>query len=122
MRTLKRQSGMSMFGVLIFLGLLSFFLMVTIRLLPTYMEGRSVKETLERVAAGSNKEESLRDINRRILNTFITNRIEVITPKQVKVYRDKGKVIIDANYETRIPLFKGVDAVLMFDDIVLVVD
>ena len=53
---------------------------------------------------------------KRLASTFNTNRIEAIKPKDVKVYRDKGKIIIDANYETRTPLFQGVDAVLMFDD------
>jgi hypothetical protein len=122
MRTLKQQSGMSMFGLLIMMGLFSFFLMVSIRLLPTYMEGRSMKTILEGVAAASNKEEPLSIIKRRIMNSFIANRVEALTPKKVKVYRDKGTVVIDANYEKRIPLFEGVDAVFMFKDHIIVID
>jgi hypothetical protein len=122
MKTLKRQSGMSMFGVLIIMGLTSFFLLVTIRLLPTYMDGRGLKTVLEGVVAGSTPGESLQDINRRIVSTFITNQIDVMDPRKVKVYRDKGKILIEANYEKRTNLFKGVDAVLMFTDLTFVIE
>jgi hypothetical protein len=104
------------------MGLFSFFLMVSIRLLPTYLEARSLKTVLERVAAASNKEEPLSAVKRRIMNTFIANRVEALTPRQVKVYRDKGTVIIDANYEKRVPLFEGVDAVFMFTDHIIVIE
>ncbi|MEP5763049.1 MAG: DUF4845 domain-containing protein [Halieaceae bacterium] len=122
MSSRNRQSGMSLLGILIVMGLLSFFLMVSIRLIPTYMEGRSVKSALELVAEGATSKQSLSEITKRIATTFNTNRIEAIKPREVKVYRDKGKIVIDANYETRTPLFDGVDAVLMFTDNIIVID
>ena len=122
MKSRSRQSGMSIFGILVILGLFSFFLMVSIRLLPTYMEGRSVKSAIEGVAAASNSKQSLREVTKRIGSTFITNRIEGIAPRDIKIYRDKGKIIINANYEKRTPLFTGVDAVLMFEDNIVVID
>ena len=122
MRTLKRQSGVSMFGLLIMMGLFSFFLMVSIRLLPTYMEARSLMSVLDRVAATSNKTEPLSKIKRRILNAFIANRVEALDSRKVKVYLDRGTVIINANYEKRVPLFEGVDAVFMFTDHVIVIE
>ena len=44
-----RQAGISLLGVLIILLLLSFFLSVTIRLLPTWLEGRAVRSALEKI-------------------------------------------------------------------------
>ncbi len=119
---LGEQDGISILGILIVLALLSFFLTVAIRLAPTYMEGRSVKAAIESVAEQSNAGESLRDVTRRLTSTFNTNRIEAIQPRDIKVYRDQGKIIIDANYEKRTPLFKGVDAVLVFDTHVIEID
>jgi len=104
------------------MGLFSFFLMVSIRLLPTYMEGRSLMTVLEGVAAASNKAEPLTMIKRRVMNSFIANRVEALTPRQVKVYRDKDTIIISANYEKRVPLFEGVDAVFMFTDHIIVIE
>jgi hypothetical protein len=122
MRTLKQQSGVSMFGLLIMMGLFSFFLMVSIRLLPTYLEARSLMSVLEGVAEASNKAEPLSKIKRRIMNTFIANRIEALDSRKVKVYRDRGNVIINANYDKRVPLFEGVDAVFMFTDHIIVIE
>jgi hypothetical protein len=104
------------------MGLFAFFLMVSIRLLPTYMEARSLMSVLERVVAASNKTEPLSKIKRRILNAFIANRIEALDSRKVKVYRDRGTVIINANYEKRVPLFEGVDAVFMFTDHIIVIE
>ena len=96
-----------MLGVLIILLLLSFFLSVTIRLLPTWMEGRAVRSALQGVVEASNADDPLRNVTKRIESTFNTNRIEGIKPRDVKVYRDKGKIIIEANYEARTPLFEN---------------
>ncbi len=122
MRTLKRQSGMSMFGLLVIMGLFSFFLMVSIRLLPTYMEAYSMMSVLDRAAAASNKEEPLGVVKRRIMNAFIANHVDTLDSRKVKVYREKGNVVINANYEKRVPLFKGVDAIFMFTDNVIVIE
>ncbi len=122
MRTLKRQSGMSMLGIIIMIGLVSFFLMVVIRLLPPFMEGRSVKSVIETVAQTSSSSMSLGEVNKKVTSALNTNRIEGINPNDVKVYRDKGKIIIDANYEKRTPLFEGVDAILIFDDHIVEID
>ena len=86
------------------------------------MDGRAVKQAIEAVAAQANAQQSLGEVTKRITASFNTNRIEAIDPRDIKVYRDKGKIVIDANYETRTPLFDGVDAVLMFQDNVVVID
>lgn len=122
MRMRAQQTGMSMLGVLVLVGLFSFFVTVAIRLLPPYMEGRSVKTAIEGVAAASSAQQSLGEVGKRLASSFTTNQIEGINPKDVKIYRDKGKIVINANYELRTPLFEGVDAVLMFTDHVVVVD
>ena len=117
-----RQSGVSMIGILIILALFTFFLLIVLRLLPAYFEGRAVRTAIESVAANADPAGTLRDINRAIANNFDTNRIEALDARDVKVTRDKQKIIIDASYEHRVPLFEGVDAVLIFDDIVVTVD
>jgi hypothetical protein len=40
-----------------------------------------------------------------------------LAPKDVEVYRLKGKTYIDGNYEVRLPLVWRIDAVLKFDDL-----
>ena len=38
---------------------------------------------------------------------------------QIEVYRERGVVVIDANYEKRFPLFWILDGVMRFDDLVV---
>jgi hypothetical protein len=104
------------------LALVSFFASVTIRLLPTWLEGRSVRSALQGVVEASNASEPVGAVSKRIDSTFNTNRIEAIKARDVKVYRDQGKIIIEANYEARTPLFQNVDAVLMFNDNTFVIE
>jgi type II secretory pathway pseudopilin PulG len=117
MRACKQQSGISMIGILVLLALFSFFLLVLLRLMPSWMDGRSVRAAVESVAEASDASMPLREVNRKIDSVFNTNRIEVIRARDVKVYREKESIVIDASYEHRTPLFEGVDAVLIFDDI-----
>ncbi len=111
-----------MMGVLIILLLLSFFLSVTIRLLPTWMEGRAVRQALQGVVEASQPDDPIRDVTKRIASTFNTNRIEAIKPTDVTVYRDKGKIFIEANYEARTPLFQNIDAIMKFNDNTFVIE
>jgi hypothetical protein len=122
MRTLKNQAGVSVVGVLVIMLLFAFFLTVVLRLAPTYMEGRNVKATIQTVADSSNIAMSLGEIQKKLTSAFITNQIEGIKVKDIKVYREKRTIIIDARYEARTPLFEGIDAVLIFDDLKFVIE
>lgn len=122
MSTYKRQAGVSMLGVLVIVCLFSFFLTLALRLMPPYMEGRKVRAAVNQVVESANSTQSLREINTRLSSMFNTNMIEGIKPDDVKIYRENDKIIIDATYEARVNMFKGVDAVLVFDDLKVTVD
>lgn len=122
MNNLKQQAGVSILGILVIVCLFSFFLTVGLRIIPAYMEGRYVRAAVEQVVKSSDSTMSLREINRRVASTFNTNMINGIKPKDVKVYREKETIMIDASYEARVNLFKGIDAVLVFDDLIFPVD
>ena len=72
--------------------------------------------------ANSDSTNSLRQVNNKVVTAFVTNQINALKAKEIKVYRDKGKILIDARYEARTTLFSGVDAVLMFDDLVFTIE
>jgi hypothetical protein len=122
MKSRYKQSGVSLIGVVLIVALFSFFLTVMLRLVPSYMNGRAVKTSIESVVEKSKASESLRDVNKRIVTSFTTNQIVGITPRDVKVYRDEGVIVIDARHEVRTNLFEGIDAVLMFEDLVFTIE
>lgn len=114
----RGQSGMSMLGMLCILLMLGFFAMNIIRIVPAYLEYRSVKDIIARIAmAPETKDESASDIRRKIANIFNTNQIYLLEPSEVEVSSKSGKTYIDANYEVRQPVMWRIDSVLKFDDL-----
>ena len=109
---------MSIPAMLMIAIMVGFFVMCAIRMLPIYFEYLSVKEIIEKVAVDYKQdEESIRDIRNRIEKLFDTNQIYAIKPRDVEVFRKEGQTHIDASYESRIPVFGRIDAVLKFDDL-----
>lgn len=122
MRLRHHQNGASALAVLVIVGLFSFFLMCGMRLLPAYMDGMSVRGVLEGLA--ENKAlvaQPLSETRKRLQGSYLTNQIEVINVKDVIIKRDKGNIMVDASYESRVHLFSNIDAVVVFDDLQVVI-
>jgi Domain of unknown function (DUF4845) len=118
MITRQRQTGMSIPGMLAVLIMVGFFVMCIIRMAPPYFEYLSVKRIIASISSEYQAEKtSIRDIRRGIENQFNTNQIYLLQPREVEVYRKKGKMYIDSNYEVRLPIMGPIDAILKFDDL-----
>jgi hypothetical protein len=122
MKTYRRQTGLSIPGILAIMIMVGFFLMCAIRMSPPYFESLSVRDIISRIVmepdAGTG---SIRQIRRKIENIFNSNQIYELQPKDVDIYRKKGKTYVDARYEVRLPIMGRIDAVLKFDDLLYVV-
>jgi len=118
MNTSRRQSGMSIFGILAILIMLGFFALCIIRISPPYTEFLSVKDIILRVVTDPETvSESTHDIRRKLNNVFYTNQIYQLDPRTIKIFDKGGKRYIDARYEVRLPILWRIDAVLKFDDL-----
>lgn len=117
MRHSERQAGMTLLGMIIVLGLIAFFVLLTLRLLPPYMENFKVAETLESLR---NEPDVTRkppsEIRKLIQRRFIINDVTRIDARDVKISNDKGRMTVRAQYEIRVPILGNVDAVTRFDE------
>lgn len=117
MYTAKRQQGMTLLGWIIVLGLIAFFVLLTLRLLPNYLENFKVAETLESLR---NEPDITRkppsEIRKLISRRFIINDVTNIEARDVKITNDKGRLTVRARYEIRVPILGNVDAVTKFDE------
>lgn len=114
----RRESGMSLLGTLCVLFMLGFFAMCLIRMAPTYFEYLTVKSIISKIAIENDPGvESNASIRRKIASVFNSNQIYQLAPKDVQIYRSKGKTYIDADYEVRLPIAWRIDVVLKFDDL-----
>ncbi len=114
----NRQSGMSIIGMLIIGVMVGFFAMSALKIVPAYMEYLTVKQIVSGTASEFEASTvTIPELRRKIANLFNTNQIYALSPRDVKVYRKKGKTFIDAGYEFRTSIFWRIDAVVKFDDL-----
>ena len=117
----QRQAGMSIPGMLAIAIMVGFFVMCGIRMTPGYLEYLTVKRIMTQVAEEFKPEEdSIRDIRRKIANMLNTNQVYRLQPREVEVFRKDGKIMIDSNYEVRLPVMGRIDSIMTFDDLVFV--
>lgn len=115
MQNLHKQKGMTAIGWLIVLGLIAFFVLTVLRLLPMYMEYSKVVTVLESVSnepglAKKTKSEILRLIGQR----FDINDVSTVTAKQAVITREDGIVKIKMDYERREKFLGNIDIVGKF--------
>ena len=116
------QKGMTAIGWLLVLGLIAFFTLITLRLVPAYIEFGKVTSVLESLKdepgiTGKTRGEIIRMVSKR----FDVNDVYNVDPKLVEVKKDRGVLKVSINYERREHLVGNVDVVTTFDKLVEVV-
>ncbi len=112
-----RQSGMTYVGLLILLMFIALCSVILIKVLPLYLENFKVKTALDSLAEESSVAAlSPAEIQNRLLKRLDIDDVERVTRKEIKVFREGGKIVVTANYEARENLFANLDIVARFAD------
>ncbi len=126
MNTPCKQSGLTMISWLLVLLVAGFFATCAVKLAPAYIEAWTVGNSLNSAVKSDMLKGriSIPAIRNSLEKQFNTNRVdsEAIRARDVKITRKKGKLIIDARYEKRLPLMFNIDVVLKFDKLIKEVD
>ena len=114
MRSMRQQKGVTAIGWLIILGLIGFFVLLTLKMLPSYLEYYKIASTLETMTKDSGFENpaEIRDIAER---RFDISYVTTITPKDLQIKPYGQSYLVTAKYESRVHLFFNVYAVMAFD-------
>ena len=111
---------MSFWGIALNIFIFGSFLVLALRVAPFYMTYLTVKDIVERAAEEYDpKSQSLADVRTRIRKLLNTSQVYDIAAEDIEVFRDNGKVIINATYEVRFPLVWIIDGVMVFDDLLI---
>ena len=116
MNTRHHQRGMTAIGWLLVLGLIAFFTLVTLRLVPMYLEYAKVASTLEALP----DEPGIARLSRGEIVKLITRRFDVndvrnVDPRKVVISKEAGALNIGFKYERREHLIGNIDVVATFD-------
>ena len=112
--TRKQQKGASIFAIIVLLIIAGFFFSVGFKLYPAYFDNKLVDSVLTEII-GNNDElnQSKFLIKRTVQRKFTVNQIRL--PKEaLKIIKEGNKVILDLDYQVRVPMFANVDAMVKF--------
>jgi len=113
----NRQSGMTLIGFLLMFLLIGFFVLLTVKLAPIYLEHFKVSSTLESLKKEPEiGTKSREDILRMLEKRWEINMVNAVTSKDVVVNRQPGKLTVQIAYEVTTPILGNVDALVYFDD------
>lgn len=116
MRNLPRQQrGMTGLGILIIVAMVGVFVLVGLRLMPSYLESMRVQGQLSSLSEDPAVDgKSPAEIRKLLQRRFSIDDVRSVKPEQVKIEKGNGMVVIDINYEVRTPVIGNIDAVTVF--------
>lgn len=89
---------------------------LSIKLLPLYLEFRTIRSIVESLPADAVARQPLPAIYDALEKRFLVNNLQDIKPREVITYvSGPGPAALTINYERREPLFLNVDVVIRFD-------
>ena len=95
-------------------------LVMALRVVPSYMEYLTIKDLITCAAEEYDPHrETVTDLRVRLAKLLNTNQIYDTGIDDIEVYRERGAVVIDANYEKRFPLLWILDGVMKFEDLLV---
>jgi hypothetical protein len=113
----KRQSGMSMFGIMIILLVVGAVASVASQLAPLYLDNNTVSKILDDMAV----EDGLSSKRDDAIEKLITNRLRINNVRDFKVRdnidisRSRDGVELVMDYEVRMKLVGNIDMIVSFE-------
>jgi hypothetical protein len=103
---LKQQHGVSIMGLLIALVLVIVVALFAMKVLPSFMEFRTARATIQAVArSGANNPN---DVRRAFENRAAIDNITTLKPTDLEITREGNQMVIAFAYRKEVPLFGGV--------------
>ncbi len=118
---MNKQSGMTMMSWLIVLGIVVFFILIGIKMVPTYLENYSVRQVL----ANMEKDRAVRTMSPGEMKKSFVKRLKINSVYEfdrnaIKIKKEKFGTSFAVNYEVRKPVAGNVSIVMAFSESALI--
>ena len=111
----KPQQGLSITSWIMAIAIVLFFVLLGVRMVPSYLEFHSMSEVLENIKDDPKYRQAPPKELRKIFNRRIDiNGIYDFDQKNLKIDRSKGKTSMILDYEVRKPVAGNVEVVMSF--------
>jgi len=113
----RQQRGLTMISWMLVIGIAVFFVVLGMKLIPSYIEFYSVKQVLASVAQERNADKQTpAQIRSTMLKRLKINGVYDFDPKNIKITKEKAGLQVAVEYEVRKNMAGNLDALMTFKD------
>ena len=113
----KQQLGATFLTIGLVVVMIGIFLLSALKVAPAYVDNNIIENAVNNLEAREGLETmSIGEIRSAIMRTLDTNNIRNFDANNIQQIRIDGIDYIDINYESRIPLFYNIEAVVIFEN------
>jgi hypothetical protein len=113
---MNKQRGITLTGLIITAGVVVFFALVGIKLMPSYIEYLTIERILKDLGHSSDlRGGTVKDVQAGFDRRAVIDNITSITGRDLEITKIGDGFEIRASWATRVPLFGNVNACLDFD-------
>lgn len=113
----NRQKGMTMLSWLVVLGIVVFFMLIGIKMVPTYLENYSIKQVLANMENDRKvRTMSAGEMKKAFIKRLKINSVYEFDRNSIKIKKEKFGTRFSVDYEIRKPVAGNVSIVMVFSD------
>ncbi len=117
MRVKKHQTGLTFISWLIVLAIGGFFVLLTLKLVPIYLENQSVKSVVKSLNQDPLVRKQTAQGVRKIINKRLKiNSVYDFPQDNIKIKKSKNRLIVDITYDKIEPIVANVSVMVSFSE------
>jgi hypothetical protein len=115
--SLKHQQGLTLISIIFILGLIGFFTLLTLKIVPIYLNHSKVSSALTALKQMPDiQSKSEAEIRESLSKRFNINYVYDVTKDDIKVIKHGTYLKVDIEYETVVKLVGNLSALAEFHD------
>ncbi len=113
----NRQQGLTLISLVFILGLIGFFTLLTLKIVPIYLDHGKVKSALVALKESPDIQTlSESEIRQSLAKRFNINYVYDVTQDEIKVIKHGDYLKVDIEYETVVKLVSNLSVLAEFHD------
>jgi Domain of unknown function (DUF4845) len=111
---MRKQSGVSLWGLITTLAVLGFAAIMAAKLLPSYLEFFAVKKIIAAMEAAGEFKGTVREIRYTFDKRNAIEDVKGMKGEDLEVTKDGAETVVTATWSVRIPMVYNINACLDF--------
>ncbi len=117
-KTLQKQKGISLSGLLVWSVILILIAISGLRIAPAYIEFSTIQKNLTAIIKDTNSQNmDLNQIRLSFNRRAQIDNIKSISGQDIKINKENGRIVLSAEYTTKIPLIANLSLTIDFEPI-----